>query len=137
VHLALVRGEIDPSRPTLVRVHLRNTLQDVLGVQHDEFPWPLRRALERVAQEGAGVVVLLRRPESPRDLVQQIMGLNQPHAPSGGTLPDQRQVLRTYGVGAQILADLGVRQMRVLSLPKKMHAISGFGLEIVEYVHCD
>ncbi|MBL6750210.1 MAG: 3,4-dihydroxy-2-butanone-4-phosphate synthase [Nevskia sp.] len=139
VHLALVRGEIDPARPVLVRVHLRNSLQDVLGVQHEEFPWPLRRALERVAQEGTGVVVLLRRPESPRDLVQQIMSLSQPHAtpPAGAAAPDQRQVLRTYGVGAQILADLGVRKMRVLSLPKKMHAISGFGLEVVEYVHCD
>jgi 3,4-dihydroxy 2-butanone 4-phosphate synthase/GTP cyclohydrolase II len=139
VHLALVKGEIDPERPTLVRVHVRNMLQDVLGVQHEDFSWPLRRALQRVAEEGAGVVVLLRKPESPRDLVQQIASLNQPHLsaqPPGAPL-DERQVLRTYGVGAQILADLGVRKMRVLSAPKKMYALSGFGLEVVEYVHCD
>jgi len=138
VHLALVRGEIDPARPTLVRVHVRNMLQDVLGVQHEDFSWPLRRALQRVADEGAGVVVLLRKPESPRDLVQQIASLNQPHLSSQppGAPPDERQVLRTYGVGAQILADLGVRKMRVLSAPKKMYALSGFGLEVVEYVPC-
>ena len=76
-----------------------------------------------------GVVVLLRKPESPRDLVQQILGLNQPGGPLRQTAvpdgqPDQRQALRTYGVGAQILADLGVRKMRVLSAPKKMRSPS-------------
>ncbi|MDR3418361.1 MAG: 3,4-dihydroxy-2-butanone-4-phosphate synthase [Nevskia sp.] len=140
VHLALVMGEINADQPVLVRVHLRNMLQDVLGVRHGDFSWPLRRALKRVADEGGGVVVLLRKPESPRDLVQQIVGLNQPHPPAQAlpaVSPDQRQALRTYGVGAQILVDLGVRKMRVLSAPKKMYALSGFGLEVVEYVHCD
>ena len=142
VHLALVKGEIKPDEPILVRVHLRNMLQDVLGVQHGDFSWPLRRAIKRIAEEGNGVVVLLRKPESPRDVVQQIVGLNQPHVASSSTSvpqaqPDERQSLRTYGVGAQILADLGVRKMRVLSAPKKMYALSGFDLEVVEYVHCD
>ena len=142
VHLALVRGEIKADEPVLVRVHLRNMLQDVLGVRHGDFSWPLRRAMQRVAEEGKGVVVLLRKPESPRDVVQQIASLNQPYLPSSSSSvpqaqPDERQSLRTYGVGAQILADLGVRKMRVLSAPKKMYALSGFDLEVVEYVHCD
>ncbi|MDE2149193.1 MAG: 3,4-dihydroxy-2-butanone-4-phosphate synthase [Gammaproteobacteria bacterium] len=140
VHLAVVAGQIDPDQPTLVRVHLRNTLADVLNGEHAEFGWPLRRALKRIADEGRGIVVVLRKPESPRELVQQIAGLAGPHAGApgqGGGGADQRQVLRTYGIGAQILADLGVRRMRVLSNPKKMHAISGFGLEVVEYVACD
>ena len=142
VHLALVKGEIKADEPILVRVHLRNMLQDVLGVQHGDFSWPLRRAMKRVADEGRGVVVLLRKPESPRDVVQQIVGLNQPLVASSSSSvpqaqPDERQSLRTYGVGAQILADLGVRKMRVLSAPKKMYALSGFDLEVVEYVHCD
>ena len=142
VHLALVRGEIKGDEPILVRVHLRNMLQDVLGVQHGDFSWPLRRAMKRVADEGRGVVVLLRKPESPRDVVQQIVSLNQPLVTSSSSSvpqaqPDERQALRTYGVGAQILADLGVRKMRVLSAPKKMYALSGFDLEVVEYVHCD
>jgi GTP cyclohydrolase II (EC 3.5.4.25)/3,4-dihydroxy-2-butanone 4-phosphate synthase (EC 4.1.2.-) len=138
VHLALVRGRIDPDQPVLVRVQLRNTLADVLGVEHPDFSLPLRRALARVASEENGVLVLLRKIESPRELVQQISHLGGPHA--GGPVPsspDIRQELRTYGAGAQILADLGVRRMRVLSAPKKIHALSGFGLEVVDYVGLD
>jgi 3,4-dihydroxy 2-butanone 4-phosphate synthase / GTP cyclohydrolase II len=135
VHLALVRGEVTPSVPTLVRVHLRNTLADVLGVEHPHFGWPLRRAMQRIAEAGAGIVVLLRKPESPKDLVKQIVALDQP--PADEHHADEQQVLRTYGIGAQILSDLGVRKMRVLSAPKRMQAISGFGLEVVEYVACD
>ncbi|NKF24728.1 bifunctional 3,4-dihydroxy-2-butanone-4-phosphate synthase/GTP cyclohydrolase II [Solimonas marina] len=133
VHLAMVKGAIDAATPSLVRVHLRNTLQDVLGVQHDDFAWPLRRALKRIADEGSGVVVLLRKPESAREFVQQIVSLNMD---ASGT-HDTRPLLRTYGIGAQILSDLGVRKMRVLSAPKRMQGISGFGLEVVEYVACD
>jgi len=136
VHLALVRGEVVASQPTLVRVHLRNTLADVLGVQHPSFGWPIRDAMQRIAQEGAGVVVLLRKPESPKDLVKQIVALEHAPADDGHAAEghDEQQVLRTYGIGAQILSDLGVRKMRVLSAPKRMQAISGFGLEVVEYV---
>lgn len=139
VHLAMIKGEIKPDQPTLVRVHIRNMLQDVLCVKHEDFSWPLRRALKRVAEEGSGVVVLLRKPDTSRELVQQIVGLNQTHAPVSAPAgqPDDRRALRTYGVGAQILTDLGVRKMRVLSTPKRMYALSGFDLEVVEYVHCD
>jgi 3,4-dihydroxy 2-butanone 4-phosphate synthase/GTP cyclohydrolase II len=133
VHLALVRGEVDGRQPTLVRVHLRNTLADVLGVQHASFGWPLRSALHRIAEAG-GVVVLLRKPESPKALVKQIVGLDEARDDDPS---DDPQVLRTYGIGAQILSDLGVRKMRVLSAPKRMQGISGFGLEVVEYVACD
>ena len=133
IHLAMVKGAVSMTKPTLVRVHIRNMLQDVLAVRHGDFSWPVRRALQRVAEEGEGVVVLLRRPESPRELVQQIVGLNRPEDGAEPTGP----VLRTYGLGAQILSDLGVRKMRVLSSPKKMYGLSGFGLEVVEYVPCD
>jgi 3,4-dihydroxy 2-butanone 4-phosphate synthase / GTP cyclohydrolase II len=136
VHLALVRGTLKPDTPTLVRVHLRNTLQDVLCVQHEDFGWPLRRAMHRIAEEGAGVIVLLRKPEASRELLQQIVSLNK-QQPLEEHPHDPRHVLRTYGIGAQILSDLGVRKMRVLSAPKRMQAISGFGLEVVEYVPCD
>jgi len=137
LHLALVKGTPDPQTPTLVRVHIRNTLSDVLGVEHGDFGWPVRRALQRVAEAGSGVVVVLRKPESPRALVQQIVHLNAPHAGAPAQAPqDDHQVLRTYGIGAQILQDLGVRKMRVLSTPKRIHALSGFGLEVVEYVAC-
>ena len=137
VHLALVHGTLASQTPALVRVHIRNTLQDVLAMRHDAFGWPLRRALERIAQEESGVVVLLRKPESPRELVQQIVGLDAPPVDDEAARDDDRIVLRTYGIGAQILSDLGVRRMRVLSAPKRMQAISGFGLEVVDYVPCD
>ncbi len=133
VHLAMVKGAIEAAKPMLVRVHVRNMLQDVLGVQHEDFAWPLRRALKRVADEGEGVVVILRKPDSPRELLQQIVSLNQ-NGMEDSHLHDQRPMLRTYGIGAQILFDLGVRKMRVLSAPRRMQAISGFGLEIAEYV---
>lgn len=136
VHLAMVRGELAAQKPTLVRVHIGNTLQDVLGVEHEEFGWPVRSALARIAEEDHGVVVLLRKPQTPRELVQQIVQLDA--APtSDAPDADDRSVLRTYGIGAQILSDLGVRRMRVLSAPKRMHAISGFGLEVVDYVPCE
>jgi len=136
VHLALVKGQIDTNQPTLVRVHLRNVLADMIGAESDHFGWPLKRAMKRVAEEGSGVIVVLRKPESSRDLVQQIVGLNRSQAPNEDH-PADPKVLRTYGIGAQILFDLGVRRMRVLSAPKRLHGISGFGLEVVEYVPCD
>ena len=133
VHLALLRGEVQPDNATLVRVHLQNTLSDVVGVHWEELGWPLRHAMSRIAREG-GVLVILRQVEDPATLVQRLRG----HAAS--TVDETgpaANVLRTYGVGAQILLDLGVRRMRVLSQPKKMHGLSGFGLEVVEYVNCD
>ncbi len=134
VHLAMIRGDIQQQDAALVRVHIRNTPQDVLGIHNPHFGWPLRSAIKRIADEGSGVLVLLRKPESPRDLAQKILSLDEPQTEEER---DDHSVLRTYGVGAQILADLGVSKMRVLSAPKRMQGISGFGLEIVEYVHCD
>ncbi|MCC2658627.1 MAG: ribB [Panacagrimonas sp.] len=137
VHLALVRGVVDTSKPTLVRVHLRNVLADMIGAESELFGWPLKRAMKRVAEEGSGVIVVLRKPESSRDLVQQIVGLHRSQLPANEDHPADPKVLRTYGIGAQILFDLGVRRMRVLSAPKRLHGLSGFGLEVVEYVPCD
>ena len=135
VHLALVKGTISPENPTLVRVHLRNTLSDVLAIEHEDFGWPLENALRTVAEAGEGVVVVLRKWETPQALVKNIMRLGA----EGATADDDEEVadLRTYGIGAQILMDLNVRKMRVLSAPKRMHAISGFDLEVEEYVHTD
>ncbi len=133
VHLALVRGKPRPGAPTLVRVHLQNTLSDVVGIQDSRLGWPLRNAIERIAREGCGVVVILRRNEDPRELMSTIRDLGRgrhaheiPH--------DRTSELKTFGTGAQILRALGVKRMRVLSAPMQMHAISGFGLEVVEYL---
>ena len=117
----------------LVRVQVQDTLGDVIGIKAPRLGWPLRAAMRRIAAEGQGVIVILRYEESPRQLVAAVRSLDGsnvhelPAAPAASTL-------RTYGIGAQILRKLGVKHMRVLSAPKQMHGISGFGLEVVEYV---
>lgn len=133
VHLALVRGDPAGAAPPLVRVHVQDTLGDVLGLQSPSFGWPFRSAMQRIAEEGQGVLILLRYGESPRELVRTVRQLTTEERPATGDRHGA-QVLRTYGTGAQILRDLGVTRMRVLSAPKQMQAISGFGLEVVEYV---
>src|SRR5690606_39806848 len=77
VHLALVRGEIDPETPTLVRVHRQDTLSDVIGVRDERLGWPLRDAIRRVAENGHGVVVVLRQEESARDLMRVVKALGE------------------------------------------------------------
>jgi 3,4-dihydroxy 2-butanone 4-phosphate synthase/GTP cyclohydrolase II len=133
VHLALVRGTLDDDHPALVRVHIQGTLGDVVGVKDARLGWPVRDALERIAEEDRGVLIILRQQESPRELVEQIKSLAQPKDQLFARR-DAGSELRTFGTGAQILRALGVRRMRVLSAPKQMHALSGFGLEVVEYV---
>ena len=133
VHVALVRGTLDGAENPLVRVHLQDTLGDVIGVQSRSLGWPLHNAIERIAREDAAVIVLLRDQETSRDFMESVEGL-------GNTEDDLKErragdnVLKTYGVGAQILRDLGLSKIRVLSAPKHMYAISGFDLEITEYV---
>ncbi len=136
VHLALVRGNIDPKTPTLVRVHRQDTLADVIGMQDPSLHRPLRDALAVIAAEGRGVVVLLRLEESARDLMHAVQSLT--HAePEPDKCRDRQMDFRMFGIGAQILRSVGVRRMRVLGAPKHMHALSGFGLEITEYVSAD
>ncbi len=133
VHVALVHGDIANVDSPLVRVHIQDTLGDVIGVRDATLGWPLRDAMRRVAAEECGVLVILRDQEGPRELMETIAALRRP-VQELERRRDGAAVLRTYGVGAQILRDLGVHRMRVLSAPKQMHAISGFGLEIVDYV---
>ena len=131
VHLALVRGDVSGNGTApLVRVHLTDTLRDLLGVTSTKG-WSLRAALRRVAEAGSGVIVILRDADSPRELADAVSALGSQPAPRD---PAQGEVLRTYGVGAQILKDLGVKRMQVLSAPKQMYGISAFDLEITGYV---
>ncbi|MDH4570957.1 3,4-dihydroxy-2-butanone-4-phosphate synthase [Pseudomonas sp. BN414] len=128
LHLALVRGEVRRDRPALVRVQAAETLRDLL----DSHPgqWNLDRSLAKVAEEGAGVVVLLAHQETPAALIEQLQqGEHKPRAPS---FPQ-----RTLGIGAQILRDVGVRKMRLLSFPVNFKAVSGFELEVAEFVPFD
>ncbi len=135
LHYALTMGEVKGEEPTLVRVQMRNTLFDLFEPQREDCVYTLRRAMAQIARAGRGVVVVLHQEELPKDLVRRIRAYElEDH---GGTFPRQESGadLRTHGIGAQILADLGVRKMRaILSSPKKVHALSGFNLEVVEYV---
>lgn len=133
VHFALVKGEIHPEQPALVRVHVKHLLSDLLTLQLPDSGWPLRDALQRVAREPAGVLVFLYRPEDPAALIRRMRGY-QFGAPENPPTADPGAELRTYGIGAQILLDIGVRKMRVLSAPKRITGLSGFNLEVVEYV---
>ena len=135
-HLALIKGKIDRERPLLVRVHVHQGLLDLVTNLHRDSAWSLRAALARVAAEGAGVVVVLDQPAASRQLGAQVRHLHDAAAALQWA-PDGGQELRTFGLGGQILADLGVGKMRVLSHPRKTPAMSGFGLEVVEYVGSD
>ncbi len=134
MHMALVMGEVSADTPALVRVHLRDTFTDVLGGRRADSHQPFTDALAQIAAAGSGVAVLLQYPESPQGLIKRVR--NYALEDRGISLPAQEQSgdLRMVGVGAQILTDLGVRKMRVLGTPKKAHGLSGFGLEVVEYV---
>ena len=142
VHLALTRGKLRGEEPPLVRVHVVDPLRDLLGIRADPLAWTLRAAMERIARAGSGVIVILRDRESPGDLLDSVRSLAAPAGgcaqsnvgADAGTLRRDGEVLRTFGVGAQILKDLGVRRMRVLSAPKQIHGIAAFGLEIDSYV---
>ncbi|HTY93976.1 MAG TPA: 3,4-dihydroxy-2-butanone-4-phosphate synthase [Steroidobacteraceae bacterium] len=146
VHLALVRGRMDGPEAPLVRVHVADTLRDALGLSGDGRSWTLRSALQRVAAAPNGVVVVLREAEPAWDVAAALQALQRPPAgaaaPAGESaakpnLNAQAMVLRTFGVGAQILKDLGVSRMRVMSQPKQMHGLSAFGLTVESYVGAD
>jgi 3,4-dihydroxy 2-butanone 4-phosphate synthase/GTP cyclohydrolase II len=144
VHLALAHGRLDGQEVPLVRVHLPDTLRDLIGIQGPQRAWTLHAVMKRIAEAGNGVVVILRQQESPRELAESVRWLastaqassqSAAHAAERSTKTEgEGAVLRTFGVGAQILKDLGVRRMRVLSAPKQMHGISAFDLEIEGYV---
>ena len=135
VHLALTRGRIADQVPPLVRVHVADPLRDLLGIRADPLAWTLRAAMERIARAGSGIIVILRDRESPSDLLEAVRTLGSPVGGEGpGTARRDGEVLKTFGIGAQILKDLGVQRMRVLSAPKQIHGIAAFGLEIDSYV---
>jgi 3,4-dihydroxy 2-butanone 4-phosphate synthase/GTP cyclohydrolase II len=126
-HLALVRGEIVPERETLVRVHEPLSVMDFLDDANERHSFGVSESMRRIAEAGSGVIVLLRRPESGADLLAQVKCDKQER-------PAAKWDPRIYGTGAQILRDLNVGKMRLLTTPKRMPSLTGFGLEVVGYV---
>ncbi|MCK5334732.1 MAG: 3,4-dihydroxy-2-butanone-4-phosphate synthase [Gammaproteobacteria bacterium] len=131
LHLAMVKGKIDSSKPVLVRVHMENVLCDSLASAKN-CGWPLDKAMEQISEaDEAGVIVILRKEHAARDIVKQITKQVMSDDKKSESASSD---LRTLGVGAQILTDLGVQKMRLMSRPRKIHGLAGFGLEVVDYV---
>ncbi len=125
-HLALVRGELKPGREALVRVHEPLSVIDLLDVKSASHSWNFNRALAAVARSECGVIVLLHRPETADDLAERALP---------GAIPvNPKNALRTYGIGAQILRDLKVTKMRLMSKPRRMPSMAGFDLQVTGYV---
>ncbi|HET6593813.1 MAG TPA: bifunctional 3,4-dihydroxy-2-butanone-4-phosphate synthase/GTP cyclohydrolase II, partial [Xanthomonadales bacterium] len=133
LHLALVRGEVQADSPFLVRVHVQNPLSDVLSIHRSDFGLPLRTALAQINEEGSGLALVLGGHRDDAAILRQIQQQPEPAMAANGDNRRSRE-LRTYGIGAQIIADLGVRKMRVLSAPWKLTGLAGFDLEVVEYI---
>ena len=133
LHLALVRGEIHADEPFMVRVHVQNHLSDVLSIQRADFGLPLRAALAEIDRQGSGMVLVLGGQRDDDEILRLIQEKTEPVMGDNGDNRSSRE-LRTYGIGAQIIADLGIRKMRVLSAPWKLTGLAGFGLEVVEYI---
>lgn len=135
LHFALVKGRLSAGAPTLVRVHVENPISDLTGSLAEDRGWPVNDILRRLAREPSGVLVILCDQYEPMEMINQIESYKHKRPPVEKNNPENSRDLRTIGLGAQILSDLGVQKMRVLSPPKRIHALSGFGLEVVEYVY--
>ena len=135
LHLALVKGILVSDEPTLVRVHIENPISDLTGSLAKDRGWPVNDVLKRFSREERAVLVILCNQYTSIELINQIesyrLSKNKIDKKNTNVVWDTR----TIGLGAQILSDLGIKKMRLLSAPKHIHALSGFGLEIVEYIN--
>ncbi len=129
-HLVLMRGEIDAKTETLVRVHEPLSVLDLLAADGGAHSWGVHEALAAIAKNGSGVMVLLNCSESDDALEAR---LEDDASGTRSRRTDRSADLRTYGIGAQILRDLGVGRMRLMAAPRKMPSMAGFGLEVLGY----
>ena len=130
VHLALVKGAWTPDTSVPVRVHEPLSVIDLLQAGRATHSWNLSDALTYLVRQGKGVAVLLNCGESAAQLLEQFQGTAQSaQSPRRGGMD-----LRTYGVGAQILRECGVRRMALLGHPRRMPSVAGYDLEVVGYV---
>ncbi len=132
LHFALIKGKIDPDKPVPVRVHLENPVFDLTGGSLG-VSWPIRNVLERLSAEECGVIVILCNQIEPDTLIEQIRLIDRADG-DGAEVKTGSRESRQIGLGSRILSDLGVQKMIVMGSPKRYHAISGFGLEIVDYI---
>ena len=130
LHIALVKGQWAAQDTVPARVHEPLSALDALEVKRSMHSWSLDAAMEYIAGQGKGVIVLLNCGESASQLLAQFDGIAKPaQAPERG-----RMDLRTYGIGAQILREVGVARMMLLGNPRRMPSMAGYGLEIAGYI---
>jgi 3,4-dihydroxy 2-butanone 4-phosphate synthase/GTP cyclohydrolase II len=142
IHLALVMGEVSADESLLVRVHSQCVLGDVFGSMRDDTGWQLHRSLELISNEGRGVLLYLRQEGRGLGLVNQLRAYKLADERDKDSVDADAEVVglynmdpRDYGIGAQILHNLGVRKMRLITNhPVKRAAIEGFDLEITDRV---
>ena len=134
VHYALVKGDPQPDRPVLVRVHEPFVSFDLFDFDASRHAYSVQDALRIVAHHKEGVVVLLRRHESRSETGEVLRRIEEKPR---SARPARQWDPRLHGIGAQILRDLGVGKMRVLARPKHIPSMAGFGLEVEEYVSPD
>jgi 3,4-dihydroxy-2-butanone 4-phosphate synthase len=133
VHLALVKGSWSEDESVPVRVHEPLSVLDALEINRSMHSWSLQPSLEYIAHHGKGIAVLLNCGESGEQLLEQFEGkARAAHGPERG-----RMDLRTYGVGAQILRECGVKKMQLLGQPRRMPSMAGYDLEITGYIPKD
>lgn len=129
IHLAFTMGEIVED-PMLVRVHSSTETGDILGILFDDYGEQLQSALQLIASEGRGVLLYMRHGEKDQSILDKLIAYKESNGPT------ETSQQRDYGVGAQILHDLGVRKIRLITNhPRKRIGLLGFGLEIVENLH--
>ena len=139
-HIAMVKGAIDSEQPILVRVHSECMTGDIFGSQRCDCGDQLHKAMEKIDQEGTGVILYLRQEGRGIGLVNKLKAYELQRNQGLDTVEANLRLgfkddLRDYGIGAQILADLGVRKMRLLTNnPKKMVGLEGYGLSVVEQI---
>lgn len=132
VHLALSRGDIVADEPTLVRVHVQSMMRDLVTSKVSDRPaWSMGKCMQAVAENGRGVIVVLARAERPEQLLASIDMVLGEQAAALGVTPDTHT---TVGLGSQILKDLGVGKIHLMGAPIKYNAISGFDLELLDFV---
>ena len=132
VHFALTKGSIHQDSIPLVRVHVSNTIRDSIGIDNNNLGWPLKSAMKQISQSDTAVLVVLCYQEMPEYLMNSAKNLSSKK--ENKIDKNNASVLRNYGTGSQILREIGIKKMRVVSEPKQMQAISGFDLEIIEYI---
>ncbi|MET0209247.1 MAG: 3,4-dihydroxy-2-butanone-4-phosphate synthase, partial [Burkholderiaceae bacterium] len=132
LHLALTLGRWSPNDEVLVRVHEPLSVLDWLDEGRCGHSWPLPQALAALQRTGRGVAVLLNCAESADGLLHRLVAGSDRPAPSRAPMD-----LRTYGVGAQVLRELGVHRMKLLGSPRRMPSMTGYGLEVTGFAAPD